>query len=486
MSSQQRVSLCMIVRDEAHNLAACLKPLQGCVDEIIVVDTGSTDATRDIARAYGAKVIDFPWVDDFAAARNESMRHATGDYILWVDADDRFDAENRDRLAVLLRSLDGARVTYMMEVKSIQHGLRAEVSTAHARLFPRLPELHWRYRIHEQILPCLQALKCEVIFTAIQIRHVGYEDAARVAIKAQRDLRLCKLDVDNLPNDPVALRNLGQTYLRCGDYSNALLYFLQSLNNVKRCGDWVKVLFCELASVLCSLGRNEDACAIASQGLTNFPNDCDLLIDRAHIRLELGDIGGAERDFQTALTARSQERLAFVRTHDQARLEARCGLALAYVAQSRFRDAEEIYQNVLADDSSNFDAWVEMAELYIRWGRLHQAEFAIQQVEKLPPGRPFAELLRAEVSLAKGAFPAAIDRIRAVLRSAPDLLGARALLIKVTYHAQQYDDCRAACEELIKLVPHQAWAKSVLADIDRLQGALVSHAKIGAVGVVYG
>ena len=78
----------MIVRDEENNLSHCLESVRGTFDEIVVVDTGSTDRTVEIARSFGAKVFEFEWVDSFAAARNEALSHATGDYAFWLDADD--------------------------------------------------------------------------------------------------------------------------------------------------------------------------------------------------------------------------------------------------------------------------------------------------------------------------------------------------------------------------------------------------------------
>src|SRR5437016_5574664 len=76
-----RVSLCMIVKNEEKNLGGCLAPLAGLFHEIVIVDTGSTDGTKAAARGFGANVYDFSWVDSFAAARNESLRHATGEWI---------------------------------------------------------------------------------------------------------------------------------------------------------------------------------------------------------------------------------------------------------------------------------------------------------------------------------------------------------------------------------------------------------------------
>src|SRR5207244_2007812 len=84
-SDRVRVSLCMIVKNEERHLGGCLPSVHDLVDEIIVVDTGSTDRTKEIAAWFGAKVVDFVWQDSFAAARNESLRHATGDWVLWLD-----------------------------------------------------------------------------------------------------------------------------------------------------------------------------------------------------------------------------------------------------------------------------------------------------------------------------------------------------------------------------------------------------------------
>ena len=99
------ISLCMIVRDEEARLARCLKSVCGAVDEIIILDTGSMDATKTIAREFTPNVYDYAWDDDFAAARNASLTHATRPFILWLDADDVLESSEREKLIALKRRL---------------------------------------------------------------------------------------------------------------------------------------------------------------------------------------------------------------------------------------------------------------------------------------------------------------------------------------------------------------------------------------------
>ena len=98
----------MIVRDEEDHLAKCLESVRGLFDEIVIVDTGSVDRTKEIAREFGAKVFDFVWIDDFAAARNEALSHATGDYAFWLDADDVVEPAEREKLEALFSGLGRA------------------------------------------------------------------------------------------------------------------------------------------------------------------------------------------------------------------------------------------------------------------------------------------------------------------------------------------------------------------------------------------
>ena len=132
------VSLTMIVRNEEENLPRCLESVRGLFDEMVVVDTGSTDRTKEIAAGFGARVVDFAWIDDFAAARNVALEHATGDYAFWLDADDVIEPPERDKLKALLDSLPRTRKKPMC-CGALRYGPMAGIIMVdHVRLFPLL------------------------------------------------------------------------------------------------------------------------------------------------------------------------------------------------------------------------------------------------------------------------------------------------------------------------------------------------------------
>ena len=217
------ISLCMIVKDEESHLPACLGCVADLVGEIIVVDTGSTDNTRDVARQCGAQVHEFSWCDDFAAARNQSLHHATGDWIFWLDADDRIDAANHLRLRSLFANLPDENVAYLMRYVALDDGAPGRTSAVdHAKLFRNLPPIRWEYRVHEQILPAVTRLGGRIKTTDVVIHHLGYQDADEVRRKLERNRRLLELDAAAHPDHPVIVFNLGRTYLRLGRVAEAV------------------------------------------------------------------------------------------------------------------------------------------------------------------------------------------------------------------------------------------------------------------------
>lgn len=150
----QEISLCMIVRDEEDVIGRCLDSVKDIADEIIIVDTGSTDKTKEIVSKYTNKIYDFKWEDDFAKARNFSFSKATKDYILWLDADDVILEEDYRKFIKLKKSLDTNIDIYMMKYNYIldKEGNPILVQNRE-RLLRRKKNYQWISPIHEVIIP---------------------------------------------------------------------------------------------------------------------------------------------------------------------------------------------------------------------------------------------------------------------------------------------------------------------------------------------
>lgn len=163
----QTISLCMIVKDEEGVLARCLKSVSGAVDEIVIVDTGSSDRTREIAREMGAKVFEFVWIDDFSAARNASFSYATMDYILWLDADDILPGDQCKKLAALKNGMDGSVDAYMLPYcLSFDENGQPTFNYYRERLLKRAAGFVWEGAVHECIAP-----RGKISYVDIRIYH---------------------------------------------------------------------------------------------------------------------------------------------------------------------------------------------------------------------------------------------------------------------------------------------------------------------------
>lgn len=195
------LSVCMIVKNEERNLARSLYCAARIADEIVVVDTGSTDKTKQIARQFTDKVFDFEWCDNFAAARNFSVDKATCDYIMWLDADDSIPELSIIDILNLKERFD-PNTAYYVKALNINAPPSEPSSFAHIRIFPRDERIRFSGRLHEQLSESLIKNKFSIIGSGIEIHHNGYMDKAIRAEKHKRNIRILLTD-DIFPSDTV-------------------------------------------------------------------------------------------------------------------------------------------------------------------------------------------------------------------------------------------------------------------------------------------
>lgn len=166
------VSLCMIVKNEENTIACCLDSVKDLVDEIIVVDTGSTDRTKEILRSYTDKVFDFPWIDDFSAARNFAFRHATMDYIFWLDADDVLLEDDRKKFSSLKDTLNPHvdSISMIYSLATDEHG-SVTSSLRRNRLIKRKNHYRWHGAVHEYLEVWGNIINSDITVTHTKVHH---------------------------------------------------------------------------------------------------------------------------------------------------------------------------------------------------------------------------------------------------------------------------------------------------------------------------
>ncbi len=226
----------MIVRDEEEMLPRCLAAVAEAVDEIVIVDTGSTDATIEIARSFGARVIEREWTGSFAEARNVSFDAASGDWLMYLDADEVLVRED----AALLRSLTGRtwREAFYLSETNYTGELDDGTAVTHnaLRVFRNRPEYRFEGRLHEQIAHRLPGYLPERIeATGVRVEHYGYLGAVRDGReKSRRNIELLRLQQAESPPTPFLHYNLGSEYAAAGERAAALGEFERCLGAARR------------------------------------------------------------------------------------------------------------------------------------------------------------------------------------------------------------------------------------------------------------
>jgi tetratricopeptide (TPR) repeat protein len=213
----------LITRNEERFLGRCLDSIRSFAHQIIVVDTGSTDWTRDIAARYGAEVYSFPWRDDFSAARNAALERATGDWILMLDADEEL---MPDQHSVLLKSMQD-RKAIAWRLPMVDKGREEEGVNYVPRLFRNAPGLFYVGRVHEQVFSSVEVRRLEWglenKFGTARLLHHGYtKELIRSRDKIARNLRLLQKALEELPGEPNLLMNLGLELVRAGRLHDGL------------------------------------------------------------------------------------------------------------------------------------------------------------------------------------------------------------------------------------------------------------------------
>jgi tetratricopeptide (TPR) repeat protein len=284
----------MIVRDEEAFLPACLESIRPVVDEIVLVDTGSTDRSREIAREFGARLIDFPWIDDFSAARNIAIDHARCDWMLYIDADERLRPIDKADLGLGFsdRTMIAATVAFRPRL-----GFTAY---REYRLIRRDPRIRFRGAMHETFLPDVHRLVRSgdgcIGHSAMAIDHLGYEGDQ--SHKLDRNLRLLRKEIPANPDRAYLRWHLGCVLRDLGRMDEAQASWREGLRlgHVTASRDAV---LCAIELAKEALLAGHDPTEMIAEGLILHPGNWMLLWLRGKACLQSGHVIQARPIFES-------------------------------------------------------------------------------------------------------------------------------------------------------------------------------------------
>lgn len=386
-SKKPSLSLCMIVKNEEEYLQECLESVEDVVDEIILVDTGSTDRTVEIAKQFDAEVYHIPWHDDFAAARNESIKHASGDWILQLDADERLDPESKKELRHWLENNSKMCISVLIDSPKEENN-KGHISRAH-RLFRNLPGIQYSGRIHEQISPSVSKLKGEEGFTNIKVMHLGYNKSeVEMQAKSERNFLLLKRQLAEEPNNAYYHFTLAQNLILQKEYQQALT----SLNTALKLGGLPKDIRCSiynnLTEVHTKLGKYEEAVQFAAKAISLSRNQTTsyLLLYEIYGYLDnplrqidclesVLDITGKQKQSynEVSLEAYVDETAIYI------------NLGNRYLKTKKLEKAHNYFQKALEKDGNNFLALTGKANSFLETGDFQKAQELFERVHQQAP-----------------------------------------------------------------------------------------------------
>ncbi len=421
----------MIVKDEEDWIAQCIQSVKSIVHEIIVVDTGSTDKTVEIAKSFGAKIFHQPWEGDFAKARNFSIEKATGDWILILDGDEAIAERDLAELQKLTKDRklcweflqrhysNDHRLSEFTPVSGEypewESGQTGYFESNCCRLFPNKEGLYYEGRVHELVEHSIKKLgKHKIKRTKVRIQHFGHTEKVRA--KKNKSKIYTPLGVEKLKDDPTnwqAYFELGVEHNQNGRHQESVTAFLQALAMLP---DYVPA-WVNMGYVLCEMGNYKLAEHALFSALEYDPNSDEALCNLGVVYMRLNQLVKAEQVLRKAVAINPKyvnaavnlgKTLAMQQRFSEAALVYRnilkimpkCPVAKAdlgsiYLSQRMFKEAEFYLRSAIQDDPSLSRVHLQLGQLFKALNRVDESVISLSQfvdIERKREGKSSAEV----------------------------------------------------------------------------------------------
>ena len=452
-----RLSLCMIVRDNADTIRPCLESIRDWVDEMVIVDTGSTDGTPEICRELGARVFHWPWRDDFSAARNESLGHARGEWLFWMDSDDTIPEECGRKLRSLVNGEHADdTLGYVLQVHCPGRDQDEVTVVDHVKLFRNRPDLSFEFRIHEQVLPSIRRAEGEVEFTDIYVVHSGSDPSPEGRRKKiDRDLRILEAELHERPDHPFALFNLGMTYADAEQYEQAIRYLQRSIEVSQPEESHLRKAQALLVNALMQLGKTGEALQQCESALQQFKGDKELLFRRAMLLHQLGRLDKSVAAYRQVLEEQSERHFQSV-DDGIAGYKARHNLAIVLEEQGRHDLARDEWRKITQERPAYRAGWHGLGEVLLAMGEPEAAEQVAAEIVGREELRVERLRLLARAAETRGDPMAAITQLRSAVSEFPEDVDLNQDLCRLLFTHASPAETETALRELAELIPEDA------------------------------
>lgn len=408
------LSVAMIVKNEERFLAECLRSVVSVADEIIVVDTGSTDQSVRIAESFGARVVPIDWPDDFSKARNVGLDLVKTPWVLVIDADEELLADDIPTLtdAITHPVADAYNLRIVSVMDQAEHISESYV----LRLFRSHPLVRFEGKVHEQVFPSLNRLHLGVAALNVRLLHKGYLGAVvEQRRKAERNRDLLVQQLKEKPDDAYTLWQLAHTLLSTGELHEALAKVRQALHKTPPTHPLWVLEQMTYARILETDGQHKRALRVLQEGQLSYPTYTDFYFLEGLICIGGEQWERAERAFRKCIDLGEAEgflmtetgvgsfkalfRLAQVLLRQGKSKEGMAYLLVAIKRYPPFRDAWRAIFSLMA--GSTFDVLLDTILLAVplstvvdtlsQWQNLNTDESRLLETAKLRMGLPIPQ-----------------------------------------------------------------------------------------------
>ncbi len=432
------ISACLIVKNEEKFLPQCLESIKNAVDEIIVVDTGSTDRTVEIATSFGARVYHHPWRNSFSEARNHSISYAVCDWILQIDADESLEQADIPLLHSLIRTRVHTAILVAL-YSTLPGGLSKHYFT---RIFRR-GKGRFEGIVHNQLVFEGCALQSE-----IRIQHYGYNlPGSEMQKKYKRSGDLLRQQLAEDPNNAFVLANLIRNYRNEGNYDKVIELCEMGLQNLTLQKDVTSInhkqrMYIDLISARINQKQLDRAAEICKDAINEAPDSLDILFAMGEIFLKKEAYKDSLNTFKKYLVTKEKEsknpafNLYIVDSYAYEH-KAYNNIGICYDRLGSLAEAEQAYKKALQLNGTEPVYYLNLMSLYAAQSRFGEAEqVAIEAINKGITGNEVYQRL-GNIQVAAGKANVAIDTFRHLIKKGNSDINIYLLLINLLIQTNQ-------------------------------------------------